>query len=126
MNFSDVEVAVLSLAVAVFIVYAMRLRHRLQASEDFILARRRLGHRLAAVGVAMNGVPIWWLLLIAGTAYVSGLSAVWLALVMVCGIAVTGWTIAPRLRSRAQMQQCNTITQLLAGDAGEKMYGMLM
>jgi sodium/proline symporter len=126
MNLLDVEMSVLALAAALLLVYAVRLRHRMQSGEDFILGRRRVHARLAGAGIAMSGIPMWWLLLIAASAYVNGRSAVWVALAMLTGVIVTGWTIAPRLRRRAQMQQCNTISQLLAGDVGEKMHRVLM
>ncbi|HYM36543.1 MAG TPA: hypothetical protein VET48_14185 [Steroidobacteraceae bacterium] len=126
MNLTTVEVAGLLIGAALLIALAVRLRKRLHAGDDFLLGRRRLDTQLGGFSIAMNSVPLTWLLILVATAYAVGKSAIWLALALVGGVILSGWNIAPRLRARAQMQQAGTISQLLADDAGEKTYAMLM
>jgi sodium/proline symporter len=126
MNLFTVEVVALCFCIALLLVFAVALRKRLQLGDDFVLGRRRLTARLGSIAVSMNGVPTWWLLLLVATAYANGGAAIWIALALVGGVILGGWSLAPRLRARSQMQQSTTISQLFAGDVGEKRHVMLL
>jgi sodium/proline symporter len=126
MNLFNVEVGAVFVIAGLLIAFAIRYHRRLQLGEDFILGRRRLGAWHGAIGIAMNAVPVWWLVVLVALAYATGRAAVWSALGMLGGVLVSGWSMALRLRARSQLQRFGTISELLSGDTGAKMHAMLM
>jgi Na+/proline symporter len=125
MPLSTLDAVLLAIQAAFLLAIGARLRRRLHAGEDFILGRRRLNMPLSVAVLSMNSVPIWWLLMLVGAAYAMGLAASWLALALFGGVAIGGWYLAPRLRALTNLQQRSTFSELLVGDAGEKMRAIL-
>jgi sodium/proline symporter len=100
---------------------AWRMRARIHIGEDFALARRRLPALLAGVGMAVNCLPLWFLLALSAYAQATGIAALWLALASLVGLLVNGWFVAPRLRAQAASSM--TLSQWFAATAGERMQG---
>ena len=115
----------LLIAVLLAMLYvAWRARLRIHIGEDFALARRRLPAALAGVGMAVNCVPLWFLLALASYAQSTGAAALWLALACLAGLIVNGWFVAPRLRTLASGSL--TLSQWFAATAGERLQGVTL
>ncbi|MBU0742903.1 sodium/proline symporter [bacterium] len=72
---------------------------RLNRSQDaYLLADRKLGAWVAAFSERASGESAWLLIGLPGLAFVSGMSAFWVAVGCVSGIAFSWFAIARRLR----------------------------
>jgi sodium/proline symporter len=93
---------------------------RTRDDTDFFLGGRRLGPWVAALSASASSSSAWTLLGVSGAAYAWGLSALWLFPATVSGFVVNWLWIAPRLMRRSRETGSVTLTEFLAGDAGER------
>jgi sodium/proline symporter len=126
MTASSFDTIVLAIQIALLFAIGVQYRRRLQGGEDFVLGRRRLNMPYSGAMLAMNSVPVWWLLTLIGTAFATGVAAIWLAMALFGGVVIGGWYLAPRLRALTNLQQRGTFSELLVGDAGERMRNLLL
>jgi sodium/proline symporter len=75
---------------------------RNKSLESYLLADRKLGAWVAAFSERASGESAWLLIGLPGVAFVSGLSALWVAIGCVTGIAFSWFTIARRLRTETE------------------------
>ncbi len=126
MTSSTFDSFVVATQIALLLAIGAQFRGRLHTGEDFMLGRRRLSMPFSAAALALNSVPLWWLMVLIGAAFSTGVAATWLALALLSGVVVGGWYLAPRLRALTNLQQRGTFSELLMGDAGERMRALLI
>jgi sodium/proline symporter len=66
--------------------------------ESYLLADRKLGPWVAAFSERASGESAWLLIGLPGVAFISGMSAFWIAIGCVSGIAFSWFTVARKLR----------------------------
>lgn len=86
---------------------AVRLNRSL---DSYLLADRRLGAWVAAFSERASGESAWLLIGLPGVAFVSGLSAVWVVVGCVSGIAFSWFMVARRLRTETERLDALTLS----------------
>lgn len=89
-------------------------RMRTIDSQDFHLAGRRLGPRVAALSASASSSSAWTLLGVSGAAYAWGVQAVWLIPAVVSGFAINWFLVAPRLQRTSHANGAVTLVEYLA------------
>lgn len=105
---------------------ALWAARRTHNANDFFLGSRRLGIWFVALSHTANATPVWLLLAISGAAFVWGLSAIWIWIAVICGYALNGFYVAPRLRLLSAGQGSITVVQVLSADAGDRMQPLIV
>ncbi|MFP4209468.1 MAG: sodium/proline symporter [Wenzhouxiangella sp.] len=93
---------------------------RVDDSEDFQLAGRRMGPVVAALSASASSASAWTLLGVSGAAYAWGLQAIWLALAVVAGFFINWVFIAPRLQPASRANGALTLVEFLARGTSER------
>jgi sodium/proline symporter len=88
-------------------------------SEDYYLGGRKLGAAVAALSASASSSSAWSLLGVSGAAFAWGLPAVWLIPATLTGFLINWYLIAPRLSSQSRDSGALTLTEFLAGPAGD-------
>jgi sodium/proline symporter len=112
--------------VAVLFAVSAWARARTHNATDFLLASRRLGPWLLALGYTGSATNAWILLAVSGAAFAWGLSAVWLWLAFVLGDIINWFYIAPRVRALSGAQGTMTLVQVLTADSGDRMQRLVV
>jgi sodium/proline symporter len=112
---------ILLACIAILLAIAAFAGRRTHNAADVVIASRRLGPWLVALGFTGNTVNAWMLMLLSGSAFLWGLSAAWLWAAVVSGCLVNLWFVAPRLRTLAAGQGSITLTQVLSADVGDRL-----
>ncbi len=99
---------------------------RTRNTTDFYLGGRQLGGLVAAISASASSSSAWTLLGVSGAAYSLGLPALWLFPATVSGFIFNWVWVAPRLRRLNQEGKEITLTQVLAGDAGDTLYPYIL
>ena len=71
---------------------------RNKSLDSYLLADRKLGPWVAAFSERASGESAWLLIGLPGVAFISGMSAFWITIGCVSGIAFSWFTVARRLR----------------------------
>lgn len=87
---------------------------RTRDSDDFHLAGRRLGPRVAALSASASSSSAWTLLGVSGAAYGWGVQAFWLIPAIVSGFAINWFLVAPRLQRTSHANGAVTLVEYLA------------
>ncbi len=95
---------------------AVRLNRSL---DSYLLADRRLGAWVAAFSERASGESAWLLIGLPGVAFVSGLSAFWVTVGCVTGIAFSWFAVARRLRSETERLEALTVADYLESRHGD-------
>lgn len=111
---------------AVLLIIAASAGRRTHNASDLVLANRRLGVWLVALGYTASATNMWVLLVMGAAAFVWGLSAVWIWGAIVVGCIINMWYVAPRLRAASAGQGNVTLTQMLSADAGERLQPIIV
>jgi len=85
---------------------AVRLNRTL---DDYLVANRKLGPWVAAFSERASGESAWLLIGLPGLAFMTGLSAFWVAIGCISGIAFSWFMIARRLREQTERYQALTL-----------------
>jgi len=93
--------------ITVVVGFAALRRNR--SLDSYLLADRKLGPWVAAFSERASGESAWLLIGLPGVAFVSGLSAVWVAIGCVIGIAFSWLMIARRLRIETERLDALTL-----------------
>ncbi len=106
---------------ALLLIVAVWAGRRTHNAADLVLANRRLGAWMVALGCTANTVNAWLAMTLAGAAFAWGLSAAWIWAALIAGAALNVWFVAPRLRNISLAQGNSTLIQLLSIDAGDRL-----
>lgn len=104
-------------------VWAARRTHN---AADFVIASRRLGVWLTALGYSANAFSAWMLLLLSAVAFVWGAAAVWLWAAALFGGVINLFYVAPRLRAAAVGQNAVSFLQVVSADAGDRLHTLIV
>ncbi|MCB1606810.1 MAG: sodium/proline symporter [Xanthomonadales bacterium] len=72
---------------------------RTRSEDDFYLGGRSLGPWVAAISANASSSSAWTLVGVSGAAYAWGISAIWLLVGVLAGMALAWFYVAPRLRA---------------------------
>jgi len=97
-------------------VVAMR---RNRSMDSYLIADRKLGAWVAAFSERASGESAWLLIGLPGVAYASGLSAWWVGIGCVTGIAFSWFAVARRLREQTAACGALTVTDYLEIRTGD-------
>jgi len=103
------------IALAAIGAYCMRFNRTL---DDFVLGGRRMGVWGTAISAQASDMSAWLLVGLPAAAYVTGLSAIWIAIGCTVGIIFNWVVVAPRLRRESERYGALTIPDYLAGRYG--------
>ncbi|NLG76720.1 MAG: hypothetical protein GX535_10810 [Xanthomonadaceae bacterium] len=117
---SAIQLMLIAIIVATVFAAAWSSR-RTHHAADWLIANRRLGAKLAAFGYIGNATSAWTLVLVTSAAFVSGLSAMWVAGGFLLGTLLSMSYVAPRLRTMSAAQDAVTLTQFISADAGDRL-----
>lgn len=121
MNRSATVLLTLLSFAALLLIVAVWAGRRTHNAADLVLANRRLGASMVALGCTANTVNAWLAMTLAGAAFAWGLSAAWIWAAFIAGAALNVWVVAPRLRNISLAQGNSTLIQLLSIDAGDRL-----
>lgn len=82
----------------VILVVGFAAVRRNRTLDSYLLADRKLGPWVAAFSERASGESAWLLIGLPGLAFVTGMSALWVGVGCVCGIAFSWFAVARRLR----------------------------
>ena len=88
-------------------------------SEDYYLGGRNLGAAVAALSASASSSSAWSLLGVSGAAFAWGLPAIWLIPATLGGFLINWFLIAPRLSVQSREAGALTLTEFIAGPAGD-------
>ena len=88
-------------------------------SEDYYLGGRNLGAAVAALSASASSSSAWSLLGVSGAAFAWGLPAIWLIPATLGGFLINWFLIAPRLSVQSRETGALTLTEFIAGPAGD-------
>jgi len=97
-------------------VLALRLNRSL---DSYLLADRKLGAWVAAFSERASGESAWLLIGLPGLAFVSGMSALWVAVGCVSGIAFSWFAVAGRLRHETERLGALTLADYFEARHGD-------
>jgi Na+/proline symporter len=98
-------------------IWAHRRTHH---PNDFLVANRRGTAVLVGLSQAMNVLPAWLMLFVSASAFVSGITAVWIALALWLAGLLQAFFVMPRARQLAASQHSVSLLQLLTCECGER------
>lgn len=99
---------------------------RTRDTSDFYLGGRRLGSWVAALSASASSSSAWTLLGVSGAAFSWGLSAVWLFPATLLGFVLNWVWVAPRLREMSRRENTVTLTEVIAGEPGHRLYPLIV
>ena len=88
-------------------------------NEDFYLGGRKLGALVAALSASASSSSAWSLLGVSGAAFAWGLPAIWLIPSTLLGFFINWYWVAPRMWRQSRESNALTLTEFLAGPAGD-------
>lgn len=112
MNWIAVSFAIYTLVVMAFGIYSARFAK--QTSSDFFLANRGLGAWVAALSSSASAESGWVTLGLVGTAYKTGIGALWLVLGTVIAFLFNWLVLARPLRQFSEKTDSITLPDILA------------
>ena len=110
----------------VLLAIGLLAERRTRDGVDFFLGGRRLGPLVAAISASASSSSAWTLLGVSGAAYGWGLSAIWLFPACVGGFVLNWWVLAPALREHGRRTEAVTVTDVIAGPAGQALRGAVV
>ena len=84
-----------------------------RTQEDYLLAGRRLGPWVVAFSERASGESAWLLMALPGAAIAIGMGEVWAVVGIICGIILSWYIIANKLREETAKYDALTIPQYL-------------
>jgi sodium/proline symporter len=105
--------------VIILIVGAVAVRYN-RTLDSYLLADRRLGPWVAAFSERASGESAWLLIGLPGLAFVTGISAFWVAIGCISGIAFSWFMVARRLREQTEAYQALTLADYLEARHGDE------
>jgi Na+/proline symporter len=103
---------------AVVLLVGLWCARRAGSIDDFHLAGRELGAVRAALSQAASAYGLWILLGVTGAAYTIGFAAVWIAVGVLLGAALSWFYVGPAVHRQARARGATTAFELLATAQG--------
>ena len=104
---------VLGLYVAVLFVIGIVASRRVKSMSDFYVGGKRLGYWAVAFSARATGESGWLLIGLTGMGALSGLSAYWVVVGEVLGVAISWWFMAKRFKRRSDQYGSITVPDYL-------------
>lgn len=108
-----------AVAFAVFAIVSIALAlpafRRPATGERFFLADRALGALRLGLTQAASGLSFWILVAVSAAAYAIGLAAIWMAIGILAGAALSSCIIGPRLQALLAKESASSVLVLLGG-----------
>ena len=116
MDFSDIDITkVLVLAGYVGILFMIGIiaSRQVKSMSDFYVGGKRLGYWAVAFSARATGESGWLLIGLTGMGAISGLSAYWVVVGEVLGVAVSWWLMAKRFKRKSDSYGSITVPDYL-------------
>ncbi|MDA9817157.1 sodium/proline symporter, partial [bacterium] len=104
---------VLGIYVAILFLIGILASRRVNSLSDFYLGGKRLGYWAVAFSARATGESGWLLIGLTGMGALSGLSAYWVVVGEVLGVAVSWWFMAKRFKRKSDAYGSITIPDYL-------------
>lgn len=104
---------ILGLYVAILFIIGIVASRRVKSMSDFYVGGKRLGYWAVAFSARATGESGWLLLGLTGMGAMSGLSAYWVVVGEVLGVAVSWWFMAKRFKRKSDSYGAITIPDYL-------------
>jgi sodium/proline symporter len=104
---------VLGLYVAVLFVIGIVASRRVKSMSDFYVGGKRLGYWAVAFSARATGESGWLLIGLTGMGALSGLSAYWVVIGEVLGVAISWWFMAKRFKRKSDAYGSITVPDYL-------------
>ncbi len=104
---------VLGLYIAVLFIIGIVASRRVKNMSDFYVGGKRLGYWAVAFSARATGESGWLLIGLTGMGALSGLSAYWVVVGEVLGVAISWWFMAKRFKNQSDSYQSITVPDYL-------------
>ena len=104
---------VLGLYIAVLFIIGIVASRRVKSISDFYVGGKRLGYWAVAFSARATGESGWLLIGLTGMGALSGLSAYWVVIGEVLGVAVSWWFMAKRFKRKSDLYGSITVPDYL-------------
>lgn len=104
---------ILGLYVAILFLIGIVASRRVKSMSDFYVGGKRLGYWAVAFSARATGESGWLLIGLTGMGALSGLSAYWVVVGEVLGVAVSWWFMAKRFKRKSDAYSAITIPDYL-------------
>ena len=107
------KLIVLGLYVSVLLLIGLYASKRIKSMSDFYIGGKRLGYWVVSFSARATGESGWLLIGLTGMGAISGLSAYWVVLGEVLGVAISWWYMAKRFKRRTDEYNSMTVPDYL-------------
>lgn len=107
------KLIVLALYVAVLFLIGIIASRRVKSMSDFYVGGKRLGYWAVAFSARATGESGWLLIGLTGMGAISGLSAYWVVVGEVLGVAISWWVMAKRFKRKSDAYGSITVPDYL-------------
>lgn len=111
---------VLGLYVAVLFLIGIVASRRVKSMSDFYVGGKRLGYWAVAFSARATGESGWLLIGLTGMGALSGLSAYWVVVGEVLGVAISWWFMAKKFKRKSDAYGSITVPDYLESHFGTK------
>ena len=125
MTQATIAIIVLCVVAALLVVGAGWAARRLHSAADFFVGSRRSDVWITALSHTSNAMPPWLLLVVSGSAFAWGLSAIWLWAALVLGFSLNWFFVASRLRAAASAEHALSVMQIITFEAGDRLQPLI-
>ena len=102
MEIDITKVLVLAAYVGILFLIGIIASRRVNSMSDFYVGGKRLGYWAVAFSARATGESGWLLIGLTGMGAISGLSAYWVVVGEVLGVAVSWWFMAKRFKRKSE------------------------
>ncbi len=114
--------------IVTFIVYfsllfllAIAFRKKDASCSDILLGGRKLNFWVTALSAQASDMSSWLFMAFPMSIFVGGLSGIWIAVSLICGMFCSWQFVAPRLRTMTEEYNCYTLSSFFAKRYDDKM-----
>lgn len=120
MEIDITKFVVLGLYVAVLFLIGIVASRRVKSMSDFYVGGKRLGYWAVAFSARATGESGWLLIGLTGMGALSGLSAYWVVVGEVLGVAISWWYMAKKFKRKSDAYGSITVPDYLESHFGTK------
>jgi sodium/proline symporter len=108
------KIIVLALYVLVLLIIGVLASKRIKSIDDFYVGGKKIGYWAVAFSARATGESGWLLLGLTGMGAMAGLSAYWVVLGEVLGVAISWFFMAGKFKAKSDSYKSITIPDYLA------------